>query len=163
MAGPAADGDYRIAAEPTPTPAQPAKSVRWNWRGEMFTATVISGSPGLIGVDGETGAVLWRRQFHDGERLKSMAGSIDALAVAIDTGLGRRLDSLDPATGQVRWSRPSDCAVSPGTPGQFGLACRPAPALGEHTTELLRDVLGLDAAEIARLDALGVTRTDPAQ
>jgi 2-methylfumaryl-CoA isomerase len=40
---------------------------------------------------------------------------------------------------------------------------RPAPALGEHTTELLRDVLGLDAAEIARLDALGVTRTDPAQ
>ncbi|MFN8069862.1 MAG: PQQ-binding-like beta-propeller repeat protein [Mycolicibacterium insubricum] len=95
---------------------------------------VLPSKYGLIGVDGETGAVLWRRQFHDGERLKSMAGSIDALAVAIDTGLGRRLDSLDPATGQVRWSRPSDCAVSPGTPGQFGLACRPAPALVDART-----------------------------
>ncbi|MCV7081483.1 outer membrane protein assembly factor BamB family protein [Mycolicibacterium insubricum] len=95
---------------------------------------VLPSKYGLIGVDGETGAVLWRRQFHDGERLKSMTGSIDALAVAIDTGLGRRLDSLDPATGQVRWSRPSDCAVPPGTPGQFGLACRPAPALVDART-----------------------------
>ncbi len=38
---------------------------------------------------------------------------------------------------------------------------RPAPALGEHTAELLSEVLGLSGADIERLDALGVTRTDP--
>ena len=38
---------------------------------------------------------------------------------------------------------------------------RPAPALGEHTAELLREVLGLGESDIARLDAMGVTRTDP--
>jgi crotonobetainyl-CoA:carnitine CoA-transferase CaiB-like acyl-CoA transferase len=38
---------------------------------------------------------------------------------------------------------------------------RPAPVLGEHTTEILADVLGLTAEEIAELDATGVTTNDP--
>lgn len=39
------------------------------------------------------------------------------------------------------------------TPGRLGA---PAPRLGEHTREVLRDVLGLDDAEIERHRALGV-------
>lgn len=37
----------------------------------------------------------------------------------------------------------------------------PAPLLGEHTTEVLRDVAGMSDAEIAELDELGVTENDP--
>ena len=37
----------------------------------------------------------------------------------------------------------------------------PAPLLGEHTTEVLRDVAGMSDAEIGELDALGVTENDP--
>jgi crotonobetainyl-CoA:carnitine CoA-transferase CaiB-like acyl-CoA transferase len=40
-----------------------------------------------------------------------------------------------------------------GTPVQAG---RPAPRLGEHTFEVLRDALGLSAAEISSLAAQGV-------
>lgn len=38
---------------------------------------------------------------------------------------------------------------------------RMAPNLGEHTTEVLRDVLHLDEAEMNRLESLGVTRATP--
>ncbi len=37
----------------------------------------------------------------------------------------------------------------------------PAPLLGAHTTEVLRDVAGMSEAEIAELDELGVTENDP--
>ncbi len=38
---------------------------------------------------------------------------------------------------------------------------RPAPSYGQHTEEVLRDLLGLDADEIAALHAAGVTSTEP--
>jgi crotonobetainyl-CoA:carnitine CoA-transferase CaiB-like acyl-CoA transferase len=43
-----------------------------------------------------------------------------------------------------------------------GLAIeRAAPDLGQHTSDVLRDILGLSDAEIARLEATGVTSTTP--
>jgi crotonobetainyl-CoA:carnitine CoA-transferase CaiB-like acyl-CoA transferase len=43
-----------------------------------------------------------------------------------------------------------------------GLAIgRAAPDLGQHTNDVLRDILGLSDAEIARLEAAGVTSTTP--
>lgn len=42
------------------------------------------------------------------------------------------------------------------TPGSVR---RPAPKLGEHTRELLHELLGLDARELDRLDAAGVTKS----
>jgi crotonobetainyl-CoA:carnitine CoA-transferase CaiB-like acyl-CoA transferase len=38
---------------------------------------------------------------------------------------------------------------------------RPAPSYGQHTTEVLRDLLGLDDDEIAALHAAGVTSSEP--
>ena len=35
---------------------------------------------------------------------------------------------------------------------------RRAPTLGEHTREVLREVLGMDDAELDRLDAAGILR-----
>ena len=50
----------------------------------------------------------------------------------------------------------------PGSPLDFaGLERgrpRPAPRLGEHTDEILADILGLPAAEIGRLHDAGVVR-----
>lgn len=46
--------------------------------------------------------------------------------------------------------------------GQYHRLGRPAPTLGEHNEEILRDVLGLDDAEIARLAEAQVIGTRPA-
>ena len=46
--------------------------------------------------------------------------------------------------------------------GQYHRLGRPAPTLGEHNEEILRDVLGLDDAQIARLAEAQVIGTRPA-
>ncbi len=46
--------------------------------------------------------------------------------------------------------------------GKYHPLKRPAPTLGEHNEEILRDVLGLDASEIARLAEAKVIGTRPA-
>lgn len=50
--------------------------------------------------------------------------------------------------------------LMPGSPLDFGdaarLPARPAPRLGEHTDEILLDVLGLDGAEVSRLHDQGI-------
>lgn len=46
--------------------------------------------------------------------------------------------------------------------GQYHRLGRPAPTLGEHNEEILREVLGLDDAEIARLAEAQVIGTRPA-
>jgi crotonobetainyl-CoA:carnitine CoA-transferase CaiB-like acyl-CoA transferase len=38
---------------------------------------------------------------------------------------------------------------------------RPAPRLGEHTAEVLQEVLGLDPGEVARLAEAGVLAPGP--
>ena len=45
--------------------------------------------------------------------------------------------------------------------GQYHRLGRPAPTLGEHNEEILRDVLGLNASEIARLAQTQVIGTRP--
>ena len=48
----------------------------------------------------------------------------------------------------------------PGLPLEFGAAprqpTRPAPRLGEHTDEILSEILGLSAVEIGRLHDNGI-------
>ncbi len=46
--------------------------------------------------------------------------------------------------------------------GQYHRLGRPAPTLGEHNEEILREVLGLDSSEIARLAETKVIGTRPA-
>ncbi len=50
----------------------------------------------------------------------------------------------------------------PGNPikmtGMAGTISKPAPLLGEHTDEVLADLLGLDAAKIAALRAAGAVK-----
>lgn len=50
--------------------------------------------------------------------------------------------------------------LTPGSPLHFDalqrIAARPAPLLGEHTEQVLADVLGLSPAEIGRLHDDGV-------
>lgn len=61
--------------------------------------------------------------------------------------------------------RRDDASLVKGMPYAFGdqpLAIRcAAPDLGQHTEEVLADILGLKPAEIDRLKALGVTRAEP--
>ncbi|BBZ15272.1 outer membrane protein assembly factor BamB family protein [Mycobacterium branderi] len=97
---------------------------------------------GLIAFDGSSGEVLWRRQYGGGE-VTAATGSVDALGMAVFTadstsdGPDRtRLHSLDPATGELRWSRPISCSnptLSPGTPGQFGFSCAKPSIVDAHT------------------------------
>ncbi|MCA9853602.1 MAG: hypothetical protein KC482_08395, partial [Dehalococcoidia bacterium] len=52
--------------------------------------------------------------------------------------------------GPTRWH---------GRPREFEY--RPAPLLGQHTEEVLSEVLGLGKEELARLRDTGVTSNDP--
>lgn len=53
--------------------------------------------------------------------------------------------------------------LAPGIPLDFGAAARrpaqPAPRLGEHTEQVLAELLGIDAAQFGRLHDQGVVRT----
>jgi formyl-CoA transferase/CoA:oxalate CoA-transferase len=67
---------------------------------------------------------------------------------------GAVLEVEHPQAGKVRMVRsPLRLSAMADTP------VTPAPTLGQHTAEVLRDVLGLTEAEIAALDAAGVIGT----
>lgn len=61
------------------------------------------------------------------------------------------VDVADPVAGPMRQQAPY-----PRFAGQAPVAPTGAPRLGEHTDEVLRDLLGIDGAELARLHATGV-------
>lgn len=108
---------------------------------------------GLVALDGSSGEVLWRRQYTEGGKVTAATGSIDALAMTVfysdSPGEGpdrsrTRLYSLDPATGDQRWSRPISCSnpdLSPGAVGQFGYSCW-KPSIIDARTGQTTDVPG---------------------
>ncbi|HET6735624.1 PQQ-binding-like beta-propeller repeat protein [Mycobacterium sp.] len=108
---------------------------------------------GLIALDGSSGEVLWRRQYNDGGEVTAATGSVDALGMAVFTadsaGEGpdrsrTRFYSFDPATGQLRWSRPISCSnptLTPGTAGQFGFDCGKPSIMDAHSGDTI-DVPG---------------------
>ena len=55
--------------------------------------------------------------------------------------------------------------LAPGLPLDFGGVPRqpagPAPVLGQHTEEVLAELLGIDAAQYGRLNDKGVVRKNP--
>jgi crotonobetainyl-CoA:carnitine CoA-transferase CaiB-like acyl-CoA transferase len=67
---------------------------------------------------------------------------------------GMLVETEHPTAGKVRMvGIPVKMSATPGA------VRRPAPLLGEHTDEVLRDKLGLDAAELARLRAAAAIGT----
>lgn len=101
--------------------------VVWFDREHTGSVVVVLMVGALLGLDGDTGKVLWRRQYRGD--LTQEAGSVDALAFSTydvddgDTG-ATTLRSVDPRTGKDRWSRHSDCAdLKPGAVGQFVQSC----------------------------------------
>ena len=99
------------------------------------------------------------------EALLQDAGVPAAVAVRAVRAGGRRAavgPRLLPDPRARRGRRPSvpgaDRAASHATPAVIE---RPAPSYGQHTDEVLRDLLGLGDDEIAALHAAGVTSTEP--
>lgn len=74
--------------------------------------------------------------------MTAATGSVDALAMTVFAAEAvpdqTRLYSLDPSTGQLRWSRPFSCNPIPatGTPGKFSFQCGQTPSvIDAHTGE----------------------------
>jgi hypothetical protein len=99
---------------------------------------------GIIAFDGNTGEVLWRREYSGGGKVTAATGSIDALGMAVFTANApasgsdsrTRFHSLDPATGRERWSQSISCSsptLSPGTQGQFAYNCAKPSLIDAHT------------------------------
>jgi crotonobetainyl-CoA:carnitine CoA-transferase CaiB-like acyl-CoA transferase len=88
-------------------------------------------------------------------------GAINALDAVVDhpqvKARGMIVESEHPTAGTVRM-----VGVPFKMSGTPGAVRRPAPRLGEHTEEVLRERLGLDEREIARLRAAHVIGTEPA-
>lgn len=104
---------------------------------------------GLIAFDGSSGEVLWRRQY-SGD-LTAAAGSVDALGIVVFSADAKdertQLHSIDPATGQLRWSKPISCSnptFLAGTPGQFSLDCW-TPSIIDARTGAVIDTPGKHA------------------
>jgi crotonobetainyl-CoA:carnitine CoA-transferase CaiB-like acyl-CoA transferase len=84
-----------------------------------------------------------------------VATAYTAADIFADAHIAARGDLVtvdDPVIGPVRQQAPFPRFV-----GEAPVAPNGAPRLGEHTREVLRDVLGLDNAELDRLAAEGIT------
>ena len=99
------------------------------------------------GVIGVTSAWYLRQQGHD--------------VVVIDRATGPAMETSFANAGQVSPGYASPWPA-PGIPLNFGTLPRrpagPAPLLGEHTEQVLSELLGVDAAQYGRLADKGVVR-----
>lgn len=140
----------------------------------------VIGDPGLAG-DPRFSDLLARRAHHDeadaiigGWTITQDAFAVMAAlqAVGVPAGVAEQGSHLldDPhlnARGFWETVTHPEAGTAPflSRPFQFsktpGATRRHAPLLGEHTEEVLREVAGMDAAEIAELAALGVTENNP--
>jgi len=85
-------------------------------------------------------------------------GAINTIDQVVDhaqvRARGSLVESTHPVAGSIRMTGPPvRMSDTPGT------VRTPAPLLGEHTEEILRDRLGTTAEEIARLKNAGIIRT----
>lgn len=121
--------------------------VAWRDRNDVAGVVVLFLGGAVVALDGSTGDVIWRRQ-HDGT-VTAAAGGIDALGMTVftadDSSDRTRFYSLDPASGHVRWTRPTDCSdptLVPGTPGQFAYGCGMTPTVIDAHTGKTTDMPG---------------------
>ena len=147
---------------------------------EWCALAELLGGPELV-ADERFTTLLARRDHHEqadgliaawtGQRTpEAAARQLQALGIA--AGAVHRGDALiddpqlrargfwepveHPEAGRIpHLSRPFKHSRSPGS------TRLPAPLLGQHTHEVLRDVVGMSEEEIAELDALGVTHNVP--
>jgi crotonobetainyl-CoA:carnitine CoA-transferase CaiB-like acyl-CoA transferase len=101
-----------------------------------------------------TAGVTKAEAYERGSRFRAPISPVNTMADLLasphlaERGFFREIDH--PRAGPMRYPGPP--ARMPATPPDV----RPAPALGQHTTEVLRDLLGLAPRDIVKLSAAGV-------
>jgi crotonobetainyl-CoA:carnitine CoA-transferase CaiB-like acyl-CoA transferase len=104
------------------------------------------------------------RSTQDSAALTAALAEQDVQAIAVRNG-SDMLDAVRRGETRMAFARAPDGTDVKGLPLAFSGAPvdirRRAPELGEHNVEILRDLMGLDAAEIAALAADGIIGSKP--
>jgi len=104
------------------------------------------------------------RSTQDSTALTAALAEQDVQAIAVRNGTDM-LDAVRRGETRMAFARAPDGTDVKGLPLAFAGAPvdirRRAPELGEHNVEILRDLMGLDAAEIAALAADGIIGSKP--
>jgi benzylsuccinate CoA-transferase BbsF subunit len=104
------------------------------------------------------------RSTQDSTALTAAFAEQDVQAIAVRNG-SDMLDAVRRGETRMAFARAPDGTDVKGLPLAFAGAPvdirRRAPELGEHNVEILRDLMGLDAAEIAALAADGIIGSKP--
>lgn len=144
--GPSGDVRWRVEAPPSDDGIFFVRVVRRD-ADDMTGVAVLFFGDSIVAVDGGTGDVIWRRQYSG--QITEVASSIDALGMVIFTAADRtdrtRLHSIDPATGELRFSTVFSCSNptgTSGTPGQFSFSCGQNPSVFDAHTGTTVDMPG---------------------